>query len=436
MQNKLFGAISLEEAAIAANEPLTVETVIAMEENAEEVAVEAEGIAQDIQMMDAALEVAGNIQTQVAVEEAVLASGNVTAGIAQLAAANLQANAVMLGMDPEQVKISAESIEQSPQTALKVSVEDAKETFKKIIDKIKQFFSKVWSSIKKLGGKIMLMVTDYEKKFKKLGEKLDGLSSDKKDGVKDTFSEKESKKIAGKFFRAMALDGGGLGKVVDGIQAAGSRDVVPTVKDYVSTDKGVSAVAKTAKAAKSELTNLSKHYDGIPSSIASDDTAAVVSRSDGTTYKAVTFKAEEVALRTGKMVKITCNYMTGAAKKDLLKKYSKDVKIPDTSAIKAIIDAGEVLGKDAKDFVKKVDSVLDETDKAVKDLKIDAQGSDKDKEADEKTIENTYKTMVGALSTNVLKYGSDSLLGYVAVMKNAAYLADVSMSKYKSKSDK
>lgn len=384
-------------------------------------------------MIESAQEVSVILQDQIAVEERALEAGNVTAGVAAMAAASLQANAKLLGMDPATVAISNESIEQSPTTALKVSLEAAKDTFKKVIDHIKAFVSKVWSKLKKLGAKILLTVTNYEKKFEKLQEETGKLGKDLKEGAKDKFDEGISKKLAHKFYRNMVLNSGSINVAsLATVPSDRAAELGSTIIGAIGTDKTAADIKKGKSSIKATMTNLDKQYDGVPSSILSDDSSIILfSRYDGITVKGMTITHETVETKSsGNIDKLTCNYISGSAKKDVLKKHSKDVSVLSISDIEAVIAAGLTLAKAKDDVVKTTDNIISDTEKATNGLKVDAKGDSKD--ADEKKIEGVYGSMMTAVNTNVLKFSSDALLGYAATLSNIAYLAQINMKQYKS----
>ena len=431
--NKLFTQVSLEEKAVAAATPLDMVEVVAMEDAQNDVVIAAESVRADIQMIESAQEVSVILQDQIAVEERALEAGNVTAGVAAMAAASLQANAKLLGMDPATVAISNESIEQSPTTALKVSLEAAKDTFKKVIDHIKAFVSKVWSKLKKLGAKILLTVTNYEKKFEKLQEETGKLGKDLKEGAKDKFDEGISKKLAHKFYRNMVLNSGSINVAsLATVPSDRAAELGSTIIGAIGTDKTAADIKKGKSSIKATMTNLDKQYDGVPSSILSDDSSIILfSRYDGITVKGMTITHETVETKSsGNIDKLTCNYISGSAKKDVLKKHSKDVSVLSISDIEAVIAAGLTLAKAKDDVVKTTDNIISDTEKATNGLKVDAKGDSKD--ADEKKIEGVYGSMMTAVNTNVLKFSSDALLGYAATLSNIAYLAQINMKQYKS----
>jgi len=204
MNTKLFGAISLEEAAFAA-EPITIETVMSIEDLETDVTIAAETVSADLEMINSAMEVSDAMDAQIAVESAILATGVVPVGVAQMAAVSLQNNAKMLGMDATAVAISAESIEQSPTTALKVALEEKEGTFALIIKKIKEMFSKLWSNVKKLAAKELAFIGGYKKKFEALAKAADELDK-LKEGDKGELTKSECRKIGKKFYNTMAVN--------------------------------------------------------------------------------------------------------------------------------------------------------------------------------------------------------------------------------------
>ena len=430
MSVKLFEVIDREEKANKGTMDLGIESIVDMDDALHDVNIAAESVRTNIIAMDSAVEMTGIMAETIAMEERVLAAGEITPGIAALANQSMIATAQLLGMDAASVAVSNESIDASPETALRVSVESMKEKFDDVIKKIKAFFSRVASQIKKMAAKAVLAVVNYEKKFEKLAEKHAELSKELKDSSKSEYSDKEAGKIVKKFFGEFASNSGKL------VISKYSKGTV--VKAYDALSGNVKSIAKREPLAlntsnlSNELIGLSTMYDGLPSGIINEKYTQVVSRNDGTTIKAIILGDEEVELKSGdKIYKVTCTYATGTAKKDLLTKYAKKLKLLSYSDVSVVIDNGVAIAKESKDVVKKIDEIVSDTEKVIKDAKHDAKPGD-DKEADQKKIDSVQASTISSLSTNVLKFSSDAILGYLAILMNTTYLANVSMSKYKA----
>jgi len=416
MNTKLFGAISLEEAALGNAESITIETVMSIEDLETDVIIAAEAVNSDLQMIDSALEVADAMDTQIAVESAILAAGEVPVGVAQMAAVSLQNNATMLGMDISTVAISAESIEQSPTTALKVALEEKESTFKLIIKKIKEMFSKLWSNIKKLAAKALAFVSGYEKKFNALAKAAAELGELKKDAK---ISDGENKKIANKFYFTMAGEKKIKVSTITADVAKVGINADSLTKDMKAIIEATKKNGKLTKATNDTIKDLSLHYKVNENDVTGTGRNCAMARIDGTTVKMVVFsKADD-----GKS--LTCNYMTIPADKDKLKKVvelKNDILSKDD--IKSLINVGKSKATtELKDIDKSNESTLKEIDAAIK-------GS---KETEDKEADAARARALNSISVNVLKFTSDTMLGHLAVMKNISYLASLNMSKYEKK---
>lgn len=429
MSMKLFDVASMEDYTPGFETKVDIIDVVAMGDRAYDLDLASNEVTGLIHAMESSVEAADMLANQIAIEESILDAGNATYGIAQLATISLQNTAALVGINPERFAISNESMEANPTTALRVSVESANETFKAIVEKIKAFFSRVWSSIKKMTGNLMLAVTDYEKKFKALSEKVDNLKDEKKEGVKDNFTEAEGKKVVLKNFAgAIKPD------VIGQFELVTKNDIFDTIGSYFGTNdvsKGIPQIA-TPTGAKMFLGAMANAYNGIPS-IMVDNGALIVSRTDGDRIKGELIKTSDIELRDGgKYSKIEITSFSATAKKEVVDSKSKSVKIHTIAEIKKLIEIGSDLAKAKKEIVDNVDGVLKKVEAALGKAK-EATGSDTDKAADKAMLDKAHGTNLSRLSTGALRHSSDILLGYVANMKNLAYVAQLAMSKYKTK---
>lgn len=430
MSFKLFDNIGIEDLNENIDTNVDMLDVIAMENDQFEADLVAGQIATGIASMENAIEVAGTLEAKITIEEAIVTAGTATAGIAQLAMVTLQNTAASVGMDANAFAISNESIESNPTTALKVSVESAKETFDKIIKQIKEFFSRMWSKIKKLAAKLMLVIGNFEKKFASLKKAADEITSDLKDGVKDKYTESEGKSIANKLFRALSEDNGAL--KVGELTKKQAKEVVAKKTTYVKDLIAVLETAKEGDLSKQtdvtmEITDLNQSYDGLPSALTNTDLALVGARFDGTTVSGfkVTADVKEIGKNQYTMVKFTS--FRGTAKKDLVAKYAKDISVLKVDEIKTLVAAGASLATQKETLVKYADEILSTTDKAI------AKKPKAKEEADQDRLDSLYASTLSTVNTNALKFSSDLLLGYVAGLRNMAWLAQISIAKYKPK---
>lgn len=425
---KLFDTVSVEDLDMSTGSAdMNVTDVIVMEDNTAEVSAIAAEINSDIAMIENAQEVTAGMESRIALEEKILEAGSVSVGAAQIATFSLEANALALGIDPQSVSISAESIEQAPDTALKVSVESAKDTVKKVIEKIKAFISKMWSKLKKMAAKIMTSVTDFEKKFKALEEKAGKLGELKKDDA-GKISESEGKKITKLFYERLAIGAKGISDInftdlAKTTQATSSTEAIEKVLKDLGEKGVVTGAFKAIGENKDLIKNLANAYDGIPSSEEVSAGQIVFSRKDGSTVKAMIFTGSIEKVDDKEVEKVTTVYVTGSAKKGAIDKLGKDVLTLKVDEIVKAIEAGKDLAKGYKAFAESVDDVLKATEDKIKALK-----------PDDKENEMSAKVMSG-ISANVIKFGSDSLLGYIGTMRNLSTLANINIGKYES-SDK
>lgn len=429
MSFKLFDVVSMEEQTEGLESTVEIVDLVAMEDADHDVEIIAGQINGHISAMEASVEAANILETKIAVEEAILDAGTATMGIAQLSVMSLQSTAALVGLNPEKYAISNESMEANPTTSLRVSIESAKETFKAIIEKIKAFFSKMWSKIKTMAAKIMLSITNFDKKFKALGLSADKLTDKLKDGVKDTYTEAEGKKIAHKFYSIMLNEGGKLvttavdkkyGKEIFKNSASFVADVVEGLEVFKAED-----AVKSYKTAEG-LDSLQKVYDGVPSGIVGANNVAI-SRVDGSTFKGILVMVDETEIGENKYPKVTMRSFSATGKKDILDKYSKDIKVLSVADIKNICGEGAALSKAKEDFKGYSESVLSKTDKAI------GKTPKSKKEGEQDRLNALYASSLSSINVSALRFSSDLLLGYVATLKNLAYLAQVSMSKYEVK---
>ena len=429
MSMKLFDVVSIEEYS-PAETTMSIEDVIGMEDADNDVTLIASQIETGINSMEASAEAAGMLEAQIAVEEAILDAGTATYGIAQLANVSLQNTAALVGINPERFAISNESMESNPTTALRVSVESAKETFNAIIEKIKAFFSRMWSKMKKMYVKLALTFTNYEKKFAALQKAADELSGDFKEGVSGKFSDSEGKKIANKIAYELISNNGKL-SVPDLNKKYGAE----TFKSKATYVKDLIAVMETSKSGdlskQKDVTNalidLSTTYDGVPAPDANSDIALIDCRNDGTSISGVrvTVDIKDIGKNQYSMLKFSA--FKAVAKKDLVEKYAKDIPVLKIDEIKALIVNGHSLAKKKDEFVKYADDILSNTDKAISKKPKAKEDADQDR------LDSLYASSLTSVNTNALRFSSNMLMGYLGTLKNFAYLAQVSMSKYKAK---
>lgn len=161
----------IDEAAVAA-EPITPEEVVEEQVEAEEVAAIVEETAGDVEALTQAEEATTEVEEQVEVaEEKLEKPEEVTVVDALVSQEQLRATAKMLGATPESIfgaKISQESAESNPATALQLSVEGAKEFLLKIAEEVKAIFQRIVANIKKLYVKAVVMLNRTEKTAIKL----------------------------------------------------------------------------------------------------------------------------------------------------------------------------------------------------------------------------------------------------------------------------
>ncbi len=429
MSMKLFDVVSIEDYT-PAEVMMDITEVIGMEDADNDVALMANEIETGINSMEASAEAADMLAAQIAVEEAILDAGTATYGIAQLANVSLQNTAALVGINPERFAISNESMESNPTTALRVSVESAKETFNAIIEKIKAFFSRMWSKMKKMYVKLALTFTNYEKKFVALQKSADELTGDFKEGVSGKFSDSEGKKIASKFTMELITNGGKLA-IADLNKKYGSEALKASatyIKDLIS----VMETSKSGDISKQEevtktLAALSTSYDGMPAAAANTDIAIIDARKDGTTISGVkvTVDIKDIGKNQYSMLKFTPFKAT--AKKDLVEKYAKDIPVLKLDEIKALVGNGLSLAKKKEEFVKYADDILSNTDKAISKKPKAKEDADQDR------LDSLYASSLTSVNTGALRFSSNMLLGYLGTLKNYAFLVQVSMSKYKAK---
>ena len=128
-----------------------------------------------------------------------------------------------------------------------------------------------------------------------------------------------------------------------------------------------------------------------------------------------------------KYPKVTMRAFSATGKKDILDKYSKDIKVLSIADIKNICEEGAALSKAKEDFKGYSESVLTKTDKAI------GKTPKSKKEGEQDRLNALYASSLSSVNVSALRYASDMLLGYVATLKNLAYLAQVSMAKYEVK---
>lgn len=166
---------TIDEAAVIA-EPITPEEVVEEQAEAEEVAAIVEETTGDVEAMAQAEEAEGDIEEQVAADETKLETPEtVTAADALVSQEHLHMAAKMLGADQQVVfgaRISHESAESNPATALQLSVEGAKEFLLKIAEQVKAIFQRIVMNIKKLYVKAVVMISRTEKTAIKMKDSI------------------------------------------------------------------------------------------------------------------------------------------------------------------------------------------------------------------------------------------------------------------------
>lgn len=417
MSMKLFDVVSVEEQNEVVETTMDVLEVVAMEDMDHDVSIVAGVIGGQIAAMESSLEVADMLDAKIAIEEAIVEAGTATQGIALMALSSLQNTASLIGMNPDKFAISNESMEANPTTALKVSVESAKETFKAIIEKIKAFFSKVWSNIKKMSGKLLLMVVNYEKTFKSLEEKASKLGAIK-EGEDGKLSESQQVKLVNKDFAGTVAveDGLTVLKMAEANYAQTIGTFFKTNGDLKDGDLKVSTPVDSTKF----VAEITKSYDSVPE-IKGIDTI-ILSRIDGDTIKGEVIKVEHVA----KPAHVVVNFVpfSAKAKKDVVTAEAKKVTVLDVAAIKAVITSGAKEAGETKNITAAVDGLLKAAEAALGEAKESAV------EADKAALDKAHGSNLSRLSTSALRHASGILLGHIASMKNKASVAQIHMSKY------
>ena len=412
MSFKLFDVVSVEERNDVVETTMDVLEVVAMEDADHDVSIVANEINGQIAAMESSLEVADSLDAKIAVEEVIVEAGTATQGIAQMAMVSLQTTAALVGMDPSKFAISNESMEANPTTALKVSLESAKETFKAIIEKIKAFFSKVWSNIKKMSGKLLLMVTNYEKTFKSLEEKAGKLGAIK-EGEDGKLSESQQTKLAMKEFAKVT--GAVANDAEVNVEKMAGFDMIDTIAKTVGDGSGDWSKVPSSRDVTAFIEKAKKSYDGIPE-IKADD-KVIISRFDGNTIKGEIFTYE--VKDAPKHSVINFKSFTATGKKDVAKTEGKKIEVMSVADIKILIGEGSTAAGKAKTITNDVDNTLKSIEAALGKAKESTVEADK-----------AHGTNLSRLSTAGLRHTSAILLGYIAGMKNKASIAQIYMSKY------
>lgn len=465
--SKLFERLSVEEQEeiLGGEEESTVEIedVISDEEEQEEFNSIVDETEDDVAAMEEAEEVVEDLEEQIAKEEELLETPEkVTAADALVSQESLRMAAKMLGANPDEIfgqKVSTESAHESPVTALQLSTESAKEFVLKVIEQVKAIFKKIAISIKKMGVKVIALMT----KAATAADKLDKSLNEKADKTESEVTEDDNKKIASKLGVVMLANGNSFADLkgyLDGINnpdaitrisvglARGAKDLEGAVKSAKFEDhvKAVAAitnevVSKTSMnktmADISEFITKSgdKYFNGVMTN-AGKRSMYLPYRFDGTVVKTVklendTEKEKEAKekkdikeLYSVSSITVPTLSLKPAALKDVIVK-----AVPSKAEISGVLKVVIKNGENAKTFSDKVMAAIDSNGKLVETLEKISKSSGELTEASKAGIvKYTTATRVG-----VVNVGLEMILSQVQGTKAVLGVCAIFAGKYPKK---
>jgi len=344
-----------------------------------------QNMAEDQRTYDIFAGKADMMQNVISLEETLFADG-VNAQAATLAAGLTSSINSMIGLPSSEVP-SLESAESNPELIGKPAVEGLKETYEKVIAKLKEIWAKIKKQAQKLYVKILNILNTTEKSA---GKFLETFKEDAKLKSDAKIEDKDIKSFAKTMGASLIVDAD-VAKSVAKVQAHFGK-----VKNL--EDASLTSVDNVF--AKSEETKPEELETGVVYAVR----GAMAS---------VLYKTKEV--KDGDTVTtpaLSKNVKVEIKEKDLIDAAGKEIL--DAATIIAMATAAKELAGDIKDFNKVVETKSKETDTAVSDFEKKAKDA---KEEDKAALDVERKALNAqvAVANPVM---IESMLAYNSVCKS------------------
>lgn len=421
-KNGLLGRLSREElegdeglTGVPAEGAMDVAEVVESDAVNDEINEEAVELQEDQAAMEDAMDIADELQETVDEGEELLETPEeVDETAAVIAQEHLKTCMRLLGADDMIAIPSRESTKESPVTALRLSIEGAKEFIDKIIESIKLMWGKLKNGIKKLWVKIVVMMNRSAAAAEALKKKLANL-----DDSEAKFDEAQEKAAVGQVGILAYAEGTDLKAafVTTVLGSASSAERMTRVtKDILSNFKNGLKDSEGMKSDKIvESMTLDKALEKLNTKLEKDGATVGVVRLSGTSCKYVeTDKEGKVKTETFSMSEDDKK----AAKVECAKK--TDV----SNMLNAVISAA----KGSKALNDAAVKSLNTQDAEIATM-LKAMSSDNE-------IAASIRHSINVARVTGTSLALDGVLGQVALTKNVLAYCNICMKAYKGKEAK